>query len=70
MTTYKYTDATNTVVHVIDEDGISRMSMLVSALPDNTLIEPADHVASEPVIDPVEKLKAFIAANPDVAAIL
>lgn len=42
MKTYKYTDTTNTVVHVIDEDGISRMSMLASALPEGTVIEPAD----------------------------
>lgn len=44
MTTYKYTDATNEVVHVIDDDGISRMSMLASALPPDTVIEPADPV--------------------------
>ena len=42
MKTYKYTDATNAVVHVIDEDGISRTSMLASALPSETVIEPAD----------------------------
>ena len=42
MTTYKYTDSTNQVVHVIDEDGISRMSMLASALPEGVDILPAD----------------------------
>lgn len=42
MKTYKYTDATKTVVHVIDEDGISRMSMLASALPEGAVVEPAD----------------------------
>lgn len=42
MKTYKYTEATNTVVAVIDEDGISRMSMLASALPEGTVVEPAD----------------------------
>jgi len=46
MTTYKYTDATNEVVHVIDEDGISRMSMLASALPEGVTVEPADPVTS------------------------
>jgi hypothetical protein len=40
MKTYQYTDPTNQVVHVIDEDGISRMSMLASALPDGTAILP------------------------------
>lgn len=40
MQTYKYTDATNTVVHVIDEDGISRMSMLASVLPEGAVVEP------------------------------
>ena len=39
---YKYTSPENTVVHVIDEDGISRMSVLASALPADTVIEPAD----------------------------
>lgn len=33
MRSYKYTDDSNDVVHVIDEDGISRMSMLASAVP-------------------------------------
>jgi hypothetical protein len=42
VTTYKYTDATNTVVHVIDEDGVSRMSMAASALPVGTEVQPAD----------------------------
>lgn len=40
MTTYKYTDATNTVVHVIDDDGISRSSCLASILPEGAVIEP------------------------------
>lgn len=42
MTTYKYTDSTNTVVHIIDDDGISRRSMLSEALPEGTEILPAD----------------------------
>ena len=34
-------------------------------------VPPApEPVIPEPVIDPVDKLKAFLAANPDVAAIL
>lgn len=48
MKTYKYTDTTNTVVHVIDDDGISRSSMLASALPEGTEILPAD-VVPEPI---------------------
>lgn len=71
MKTYKYTDVTNTVVHVIDEDGISRMSMLASALPEGIVVEPADPApAPAPAVDPVDKLKSFLAANPDVAALL
>lgn len=42
MKAYKYTDATNTVVHVIDEDGVSRSSMLASALPEGAVVTPAD----------------------------
>lgn len=42
MKTYKYTDSTNTVVFVIDEDGKCRLSMLASALPEGTEILPAD----------------------------
>ena len=41
MTTYKYLSAD--IVAVIDEDGISRMSGLASALvPEGATIEPAD----------------------------
>ena len=40
MKTYQYTSPENTVVHVIDEDGISRMSMLASAVPDGVEILP------------------------------
>lgn len=38
MKTYRYTDATNTVAAVFDDDGISRMSVLASTLPDGTEI--------------------------------
>jgi len=50
MKTYKYTDATNTVVHIIDEDGISRMSMLASTLPEGNAPEPADLPTTEQII--------------------
>ena len=62
MKTYKYTDATNAVVHVIDEDGISRMSMLASALPPETVIEPAD---PPPPIDYSAMRRAAYAAESD-----
>lgn len=62
MKTYKYTDATNAVVHVIDEDGISRMSMLASALPPETVIEPAD---PPPAPDYSAMRKAAYAAESD-----
>jgi hypothetical protein len=39
---YKYTDSTNTVVHVIDDDGTSRGSMLATALPEGAEVLPAD----------------------------
>ena len=40
MTTYQYTSPENTVVAVIDDDGISRSSCLASILPEGTVIEP------------------------------
>jgi hypothetical protein len=46
--TYKYTDESNTVVRVIDEDGISRMSMMAYALPEGTIVEP--YIAPPPPI--------------------
>lgn len=42
MKVYKYTDATEQIAHVIDGDGVSRMSMLASAVPDGAEILPAD----------------------------
>ena len=51
MKTYQYADATSTVVHVIDEDGISRMSMIASALPEGASVEP--YVAPPPPIPQV-----------------
>lgn len=47
MTTYKFTDPTNTVVHVIDADGVSRSSMLAAALPDGVNVLPADPVTPQ-----------------------
>lgn len=38
MKTYQYASPENTFVHVFDEDGISRMSMLASAVPDDAEI--------------------------------
>ena len=40
MTTYQYTSPENTVVAVIDDDGISRSSCIASILPEGTVIEP------------------------------
>lgn len=40
MTTYRYTDDSETAVAVIDDDGISRMSMLASALPHGAQVLP------------------------------
>ena len=40
MKTYQYTNPENTVVAVFDEDGISRMSMLASLVPDGAYILP------------------------------
>jgi hypothetical protein len=42
MKTYRYTDETNTVAFIFEEDGTCRMSMLASAieLPEGAVIEP------------------------------
>ena len=48
MKTYQYIDAENAVVAVFDEDGISRMSMLASALPEGTVIDA--YIAPPPPI--------------------
>lgn len=48
MKTYKYIDADNSVCAVFDEDGISRMSMLASALSPDAVIEP--YVAPPPPV--------------------
>ena len=51
MKTYQFTSAESTVVAVIDEDGISRMSMLASALPEGVDVLP--YVAPPPVVPQV-----------------
>lgn len=61
MTTYQYTDDTNTVVQVIADDGVSRESMLAAVLPKGTEILPAD----QPSID---SLKRSAKADIDAAA--
>ena len=59
MKTYKYTDATNQVVHIIDEDGLSRGSCLASSLPEVTAILPADVPPIAQVrLDKWEQIKA------------
>lgn len=49
MKTFKFTDQTNTIVHVIDEDGISRESRLASTLTPEELAQalPTDHPTPE-----------------------
>jgi len=46
--TYQYIDADKLVVAVFDENGISRMSMLASVLPEGTVID--DYIAPPPPI--------------------
>lgn len=50
MKTYRYTSAQNAVVHVIDEDGISRESMLASLLEPDTVILPYVPAAKAPPV--------------------
>jgi len=47
MTTYKYVSAANDIVHVIDGDGVSRKSMLASAVPQGAAIIAADPPTAE-----------------------
>lgn len=54
MKTYQYTSPEQTVVAVIDEDGISRMSMLASLVPEGEAILP--------YVEPPEALQAEIVA--------
>ena len=68
--TYKYVDDSNEWVHIFDEDGITRSSAVVSEIPEGSEILPADPVPVETPVDPLVKLQAFLAANPDVAALI
>lgn len=65
MTTYKYTDSTNTVVHVIDDDGISRSSCLASILPEGAVIEPyVEPPAPIPTVVPMRQARlALLQSN-------
>ena len=60
MKTYRYTDDTHAVVHVIDNDGVSRMSMLAASVPEGEAILP--YVAPAPVVpDSVSMRQARLA---------
>ena len=48
MKTYRYTDETNQVVFVIEEDGSCYLSMIATAVPEDAIIEP--YVAPPPPI--------------------
>jgi len=67
MKTYQYTDESNTVVHIFDEDGISRSSCLVSVIADWI----ADGNTPEPYVPPpgAEREAAKAAREAAVAAI-
>lgn len=52
-----------------DEANIDYQAYL-AWLVEGNLPEPADPIPEPVQIDPVEKLRQFLAANPDVAAIL
>lgn len=61
MSTYKYTDASNQVAHVIDDDGISRSSCLASTLPEGSVIEPYTPTPAElnaPILSALTALDA------------
>lgn len=50
MTTFKYTDTTHSVVHVIDDDGISRMSMLATLIPEGAVVAAEDPTPVAPAV--------------------
>lgn len=66
------------IIFVVDRNTFIPVNLLnsdyveyVKWLADGNTPEPADPLPEpSPVLDPVEKLKAFLAANPDVAAII
>ena len=41
MNTYKYTDETETLVHIVDENGNSLKSMSPDKVPDGVVVQPA-----------------------------
>lgn len=57
MKTYQYTSPENTVVAVIDEDGISRMSVLADKLPGGLTILP--YTAPVRVVPPFVEMRQF-----------
>lgn len=68
MTNYKFTDETRRVVHVIDSDGKSRQSMLVSTLPPDVIVLDPDPVPVE-IPQTISRLQAKVALyNADLLA--
>lgn len=57
--TYKFTDTTQTVVHVIDPDGVRRKSMLATDVPEGAEILPPDSL-TKTVSDQIDALEATI----------
>lgn len=57
---YKFTDKTKTVVYVIGEDGVSRMSMLASCVPEGAEIFPEDPLPDPTISDQISILEATI----------
>lgn len=55
MKTYQYTSPENTVVSVFDEDGISRMSMLATAVPEGAVIQ--SYVEPPPSVPPAVTMR-------------
>ena len=62
---YKFTDGTNTVVHIINDDGISRSSCSITCpdylrwISEGNTPEPAD-VYVETNLDKISKLEALV----------
>jgi hypothetical protein len=65
MKTYRYLNAQNSIVSIIDEDGISRSSGLASALPQDAVILPyiAPPVAVPPEITMRQARLALLGAG-------